>query len=83
MPAEHPQTAEQPSRWPRGCLALPAPEVDGGRCGGWSARVEDGRLAVSGSGDRHDWWRAAATALWAHLDATGTPADPGDAHAPR
>jgi len=66
-----------------GCLALPAPEVDGGRCGGWSARVEDGRLAVSGSGDRHDWWRAAATALWAHLDATGTPADPGDAHAPR
>jgi hypothetical protein len=24
MPAEHPQTAEQPSRWPRGCLALPA-----------------------------------------------------------
>lgn len=70
-----------------GCLALPvAPvTVEDGLCrsGGWSARVEAGRLAVEGTGDRHDWWRAVATALWTHLDATGHAADPGDAVAPR
>jgi HAD superfamily hydrolase (TIGR01450 family) len=75
-----------------GCLALPAARLDhrgsgepGGvaRSGGWTARVEGGRLTVSGSGARHDWWRAAAAALWTHLDATGTPADPGDAGGPR
>jgi HAD superfamily hydrolase (TIGR01450 family) len=70
-----------------GCLALPvAPvTVEDGVCrtGGWSARVEGGRLAVEGTGDRHDWWRAVATALWTHLDATGHAADPGDAVAPR
>lgn len=69
------------------CLALPvpAPVRDGAASsvGGWSARVTDGRLSVTGDGDRHDWWRAAASALWAHLDATGTPADPGDATGPR
>jgi HAD superfamily hydrolase (TIGR01450 family) len=70
-----------------GCLALPvaAPQVDasGSRVGGWTARVEDGRLAVTGDGDRHAWWRAAAAAMWTHLDATGAAADPGDAVAPR
>ena len=70
-----------------GCLGLPVPptETDGGRhrIGGWTGRVDVGRLAVTGSGDRHDWWRAAASALWAHLDDTGTPADPGDAAPPR
>jgi hypothetical protein len=70
-----------------GCLALPvaAPVTDAGgaRVGAWTARVEGGRLVVTGGGDRHDWWRAAAAALWAHLDATGAPADPGDAAAPR
>jgi HAD superfamily hydrolase (TIGR01450 family) len=79
------------------CLALPAPGPEEAgpddrgpephpqfaRFGGWSARVDDGRLAVSGTGDPHDWWRAAATALWSHLDATGTPADPGDVRGPR
>lgn len=69
------------------CLALPvpAPVQDGPviSVGGWSARVADGRLSVSGEGDRHDWWRAAASALWTHLDATGAPADPADANAPR
>ena len=70
-----------------GCLALPvrAAEVDGGdvSLGGWTARVREGVLTVTGSGDRHDWWRAAAAALWSHLDATGAPADPGDAAPPR
>jgi HAD superfamily hydrolase (TIGR01450 family) len=64
--------------------ATPA-EVDGTRAvvGGWTAQVEDGRLDVSGDGDRHDWWRAAAASLWAHLDATGRPADPNGVDAPR
>jgi len=70
-----------------GCLSMPAPapveDGDGRRCGGWLARVEDGRLLMSGDGDRHDWWRAAAAALWAHLDMAGDAADPGDAVPPR
>lgn len=70
-----------------GCLALPvqAPVAAEGGCrvGGWIAQVDGGRLAVSGKGDPHDWWRAAAAALWTHLDATGAPADPGGAVPPR
>jgi glycerol 3-phosphatase-2 len=70
-----------------GCLALPVEEPvseDAGcRVGGWTARVADDRLSVSGDGDRHDWWRAAVAALWTHLDTTGAAADPGDAVAPR
>jgi HAD superfamily hydrolase (TIGR01450 family) len=70
-----------------GCLALPvtAAELrdDAVVVGGWTARVQAGRLRVSGDGDRHDWWRAAAGALWSHLDTTGAAADPGDAVAPR
>ena len=70
-----------------GCLALPveAPAEEGGehRLGGWTAHVDDGRLRVSGEGDRHDWWRTVVAAMWAHLDATGHAADPGDAVAPR
>ena len=70
-----------------GCLALPVPPVstgDGGcRSGGWTARVEAGRLVVEGEGDRHDWWRAVAAALWVHLDSTGHAADPGDVAPPR
>lgn len=69
------------------CLALPvqSPVVDGGgsRLGGWTAGVEGGRLTVTGSGDRHDWWRAAAAALWSHLDTTGEVADPAGVVAPR
>lgn len=70
-----------------GCLALPVAAVmqDSGGCraGGWTGRVESGRLVVQGDGGRHDWWRAAAAALWTHLDTTGRPGDPGDAVAPR
>jgi len=70
-----------------GCLSLPVvgpePAGPGIRVGGWTAQVADGRLGVSGDGDRHDWWRAATAALWAHLDATGGVADPSDAVAPR
>ena len=70
-----------------GCLGAPvtAPRRDGvgHRVGGWTARIEGGRLEVSGAGDRHDWWRAVAAALWSHLDDTGRAADPADAVAPR
>lgn len=70
-----------------GCLARPVSPTevtrDGCRSGGWTGRVEEGRLVVEGDGDRHAWWRAAAAALWSHLDATGVPAEPGDAVAPR
>ena len=65
-----------PAPAPRGA---PAPAGGGeGAAGGVAAG-----LTVSGGGDRHDWWRAAATALWSHLDRTGAPADPGDAAPPR
>ncbi|WP_338144217.1 HAD-IIA family hydrolase [Nocardioides turkmenicus] len=54
--------------------AHPAPETDGtaARVGGWTAEVRDGELRVTGEGTADDWWRAAATSSWAHLDATGT-----------
>lgn len=60
-------------------VAHPAVEQDGAtwRCGGWQAVAEDGRLAVTGSGEVDDWWRAAASAAWAHLDETGRPLDAG------
>ncbi len=53
----------------------PAPEVSEGEVslGGWSARVDDGGLAVDGAGERDDWWRVVAVAAWRHLDATGEP----------
>jgi HAD superfamily hydrolase (TIGR01450 family) len=70
-----------------GCLGLSVHETvhesAGARIGGWCADVDRGRLRVTGSGDRHDWWRAAAAALWTHLDRTGHAADPGDVAAPR
>jgi glycerol 3-phosphatase-2 len=70
-----------------GCLAMPVqlPERDGTgwRVGGWTALVDAERLAVTGDGNRHDWWRAAAAALWSHLDTTGAVADPGDTVGPR
>jgi HAD superfamily hydrolase (TIGR01450 family) len=69
------------------CLDLPVPPLavdeSGCRVGGWTARIERGRLAVEGDGDRHDWWRATAAALWTHFDATGHAADPADAKEPR
>ncbi len=53
----------------------PAPEVREGSAtlAGWSAEVREGRLAVSGSGEPDDWWRAVAAAAWTHLDDTGRP----------
>jgi HAD superfamily hydrolase (TIGR01450 family) len=41
------------------------------RCGGWEARVEDGRVSVSGSGAPDCWWRAVASAAWEARDADG------------
>lgn len=57
----------------------PAPvrEGDHAVCGGWRARVEAGILVVeehgaaTGQARADDWWRAAATAAWDHLDRTG------------
>lgn len=53
----------------------PAPETDEGEAtlGGWTARVDDGRLVVEGRGDAADWWRVAADAAWHHLDTHGEP----------
>lgn len=52
------------------------PEGDdhGWHLDGWTARVADGVLEVTGSGGDDAWWRAAACALWDHRDATGEPA---------
>jgi glycerol-1-phosphatase len=60
-----------------GCSAQ---EVDGGwRAGPWTARVDDGRLSVTGAGSTTEhadqWWTAVAAAAWAHLDRAGSPAD--------
>ena len=43
--------------------------------GGWCAAVDDGRLRVTGEGAADDWWRVAAAAAWAHLDASGSAPD--------
>lgn len=58
-------------------VAHPAPERDGDgwRVGGWHARVGGGRLALRGAGEAADWWRAVATAAWAHRDAAGDIVD--------
>jgi len=62
-----------------GGLLVPHPEPVhdgvGWVVGGWRAEVEDGRLVAAGDGTIDDWWRAVASAGWAHLDATGTVAD--------
>lgn len=57
--------------------AHPAPEAVGGswQCGGWQASTANGALAIGGEGAVDDWWRVAAAAGWAHLDATGAPVD--------
>ena len=59
------------------CLADPvdAPTQDSGvtALGGWSARVIDGQLEITGSGGVDDWFRVAAAAGWAFLDETGDP----------
>jgi glycerol 3-phosphatase-2 len=55
----------------------PQPVQDGAGwvVGGWRAEVQGGHLAAAGDGAIDDWWRAIASAGWAHLDATGTVAD--------
>jgi HAD superfamily hydrolase (TIGR01450 family) len=61
-----------------GLLAVQtAPSEDDGafELGGWRGTVHGGRLDVSGSGEPGDWWRVAASAAWAHLDATGETVD--------
>lgn len=62
----------------------PVPSTTDGatELGGWSARVDDGRLVVTGSGSDADWWRVAATACWLHLDDGGSPADVSDTEPP-
>ena len=61
-----------------GGLGHPHPGVvedgTGARCAGVTARVRDGRLEVEGgAADADNWWRAAVTVAWRHLDTTGRP----------
>ena len=42
---------------------------------GCSATVDDGRVAVEGTGSPDAWWTAVARAGWAYLDETGRPPD--------
>lgn len=60
----------------------PEPSEAGFVLGGWTARVEAGRLTVSGEGREVDWWRVVAVAAWAHLDEAGTPVDVDGVEAP-
>jgi glycerol 3-phosphatase-2 len=55
--------------------AVPVAEAGGFALGGWSARVDQGRLAITGSGAVSDWWRVAVAASWAHVDEHGTAVD--------
>jgi glycerol-1-phosphatase len=63
----------------------PAPaDRDGGyELGGWTARLDRGRLTVQGDGGPDDWWRVVAAASWQHLDSTGDPVDISGVHPPR
>jgi glycerol-1-phosphatase len=55
----------------------PVPERrdEGHALGGWTARVDSGRLRVDGDGGTDDWWRVVAAASWAHRDESGDVAD--------
>lgn len=57
-----------------------SPDLDDGTVtlGGWSARVDDGRLRVTGAGSVDDWWRTVARCAWDHRDASGEVVEPGD-----
>ncbi len=61
---------------------VPTKSDDGVELNGWTASVADGRLQVTGEGEKADWWRVAATACWLHLDATGEAADVSDTTSP-
>jgi HAD superfamily hydrolase (TIGR01450 family) len=60
---------------------VPSKMADAWVGGGWSARVDSGRLVVEANqGEAADpdvefWWRVAVSAAWEWLDATGRPAD--------
>ncbi|GAA4822251.1 HAD hydrolase-like protein [Nocardioides caeni] len=57
----------------------------GWAAGGWSARVDDGRLVLDPTAPDaavDDWWRAAAAAAWEHLDASGDVVDISDLDVP-
>ncbi len=61
------------------------PQRDGAgqwSAGGWTATVEDGRLAVTGQGSATHWWQALACAAWSHLDEHGRPAGSDGLDAP-
>ncbi|MDQ6935964.1 MAG: HAD-IIA family hydrolase [Actinomycetota bacterium] len=64
--------------------AHPVPNTHGGHAelGNWSARVDDGRLVVTGSGSDQDWWRVVAATSWTHLDHTGSPVETENLQAP-
>lgn len=53
---------------------VPLPAGETWVLGGWRAHVAAGELVLEGAGTRADWWRTAAAAAWAHLDATGNSA---------
>ena len=53
----------------------PARSSRGFELGGWTARVQDGRLTCEGDGPSGDWWRVVVPAAWDHLDETGSCAD--------
>jgi len=54
-----------------------APQTEDGRwvLGGWSAGVDEDRLTITGDGAAGDWWRAVASAAWAHVDRGGAVPD--------
>ncbi|WGX94430.1 HAD-IIA family hydrolase [Nocardioides sp. L-11A] len=55
------------------------------RLGGWTGRVEAGRLELERSGamaSAADWWRVAAVAGWDHRDRTGAAPDVTSARVP-
>ncbi len=54
-------------------LHQPHPCPEGAELGGWSARVDEGRLVVDGDGEAADWWRVVAVAAWQHLDEHDQP----------
>ena len=53
--------------------AAPEEREGGYVLAGWTARVEAGRLEVTGEGEPGDWWRVVAAAAWSHLDEAGEP----------
>jgi glycerol-1-phosphatase len=53
----------------------PEHDSEGWRADGWVARIDDGRVRVSGSGPDDAWWTVVAHAAWQHLDDGNEPPD--------